>query len=58
MKWWGGSAFFRRKGRGGGTPFFSQEKENIDSLGNFGQLVAQNGLNSPKSLKTALCVRF
>jgi hypothetical protein len=35
----GGSALFRRKGRGG-TPFFSQENENIDILGNFGHFVA------------------
>jgi hypothetical protein len=34
-----GSAFFWRKGRG--YPFFSQEKENIDILGDFGHFVAQ-----------------
>jgi hypothetical protein len=31
---------FRRKGRGG-APFFSQETETIDILGNFGHFVAQ-----------------
>jgi hypothetical protein len=42
MKGWGVgcSAFFQEKGSGG-TPSFSQEKENSDILGNFGYFVAQ-----------------
>jgi hypothetical protein len=34
MKGWGGSAFFRRKGRG--YPFVQPEDRNIDILDNFG----------------------
>jgi hypothetical protein len=39
MKGLGGRPFFGE--RVWGNPFFSQEKENIDILGNFGHFVAQ-----------------
>jgi hypothetical protein len=46
MKGWGSQPFSGE--RVGGYPFFSQEKENIDILGNFGHLVAQKVLKYSK----------
>jgi hypothetical protein len=46
----GWSVFFRQKGRGG-TPFFSQEKENIFIFDNFGHFVAQKVFKYQKKLR-------
>jgi hypothetical protein len=53
----GGSAFFRRKGRGE-TPFFIQEKENIYIFGSFGHFVAQKVPKYSKMAQNSLLGSF
>jgi hypothetical protein len=52
----GVSAFFCRKGRG--YPFFSQEQEIIDILGDFGHFVAQKVPNYSKIVQNGLLGSF
>jgi hypothetical protein len=56
MKGWGGQPFSGE--RVAGTPFFSQEKENIYILGNFGHFGAQKVLKYSKIAQNSLLGSF